>query len=183
MRKVVLTFGLIAGLIIAALVWVNTGFLCDGDLISLDYAMLLGYASMLIALTMVFFGVKSYRDNYAGGKITFWKAVQIGLLISLIAGVFYFLGALTYSLTHPGFDERFLTKWTDYSIAKIQAAGGSQAEIDEVRQSEETMRALFKNPLLFFVVCLIEILPVGLVVTFVSAALLRRSELLPAENG
>lgn len=182
MRKVVITFGLISGLILAVLVWINTGLLCDGELIPLDYGMIVGYASMLLALTMVFFGIKSYRDNYSGGKVTFWKAVQIGVLISLIAAIFYYLGAVSYSATHPGFDERFMAKYAENEIGKIQAAGGSQAEIDEVNQSIEMMKGLFKNPLLFFVVCLIEFLPVGIIVTFVSAALLRKSELLPAEN-
>jgi hypothetical protein len=182
MRKVVLTFGVISGLILAVLVWINTGWLCDGDLISLDYAMFIGYASMLIALTMVFFGIKSYRDNYAGGKVTFWKAVQIGLLISLIASVFYYLGATSYSVTHPGFDERFIAKWTEHEIGKIQASGGSQAEIDEAKQNVELMRTLFQNPLLFFVICLLELLPVGIIVTLVSAALLRRSDVLPAPS-
>jgi len=183
MKKVVITFGVISGLILAILVWVNTGLLCDGDVISLDYAMFIGYASMLIALTMVFFGIKSYRDNYSGGRVTFWKAVQIGLLISLIASIFYFLGAMSYSAANPGFDERFLAKWTEHSIGKIQAAGGTQAEIDEVHQSVEMMRTFFKNPLLFFLVCLMEFLPVGIIVTLISAALLRRRELLPAAPG
>src|SRR6266571_4222100 len=99
MKKVVITFGLISGFVIACLGWI-IGWLCMVDMVSLDRTEWIGYASMLIALSMVFFGIKSYRDNYAGGKITFWKGVQIGLLISLIAGVLYFVGALSYDIAN-----------------------------------------------------------------------------------
>lgn len=179
MKKVIITYGLISGVIIAALVWVTTS-LCEMDVISLDYGMFIGYASMLIALTMVFFGIKSYRDNYSGGRITFWKAVQIGFLISLIAATMYFLGAVSYYLAFPGFDERFLAKFTVHMVGKLQASGASQAEIDEVYKTVEMMRGLFKNPLTFYLVALMEFLPVGIIVTLISSALLRKKEVLPA---
>ena len=180
MRKVVLTFGLICGIITAALVWLVSGWLCDGNLIDLDYAMFVGYAAMLIALTMVFFGIKSYRDNYAGGQITFWKGVQIGILISLIGGVLYWAGATSYTLTHPGFEERFTAKFTEHTTNKLRASGAPQSEIDQALVDSESMMAMLKNPLIFFLVCLMEFLPVGIIVTLISAALLRRRELLPA---
>ena len=183
MQKVVLTFGLISGLIIAVLVWLITGIGCDGDLLNLDYAMFVGYASMLISLTMVFFGIKSYRDNYAGGQITFWKGLQIGILISLIAAIMYWAGAVSYAVTHPGFTERFTTKFTNHMVEKLRASGAPQSEIDETLQGAAQMQALLQNPVMFFLVCLMEFLPVGIIVTLISAALLRRRELLPAAAG
>jgi hypothetical protein len=179
MKKVVLTFGLIAGVIIAVLVWV-VAWLCERDLIAFERMEFVGYASMLIALTMVFFGIKSYRDNYSGGKITFWKGVQVGLLISLIAGVLYFAGALSYNIANPGFQAKFIEKYTEFSIGKLQAEGAPQAEIDSAKAEIALMQRLFENPLLFFAIAMVEILPVGIIVTLISAGLLRRREVLPA---
>ena len=89
MKKVILTYGLIGGVMIACFVWL-VSTLCDRNIISFDKSEYYGYGSMIVALTMVFFGVKSYRDNNGKGVITFWKGVQIGLLITLIGTFMYF---------------------------------------------------------------------------------------------
>ena len=179
MKKVVLTFGLLAGLIIASIVWL-TASLVEANAIGFDRLEVVGYASMLVALTMVFFGIKSYRDNYSNGRITFWKGVQVGLLISVIAGVLYWGGATSYGIAHPGFDERFMKRFSDLKVGQLQQQGAAQAEIDAARAEVEMMAGLFKNPLLFFLICMVEIMPVGIVVSLVSAGLLRKRELLPA---
>jgi hypothetical protein len=131
-------------------------------------------------LSMVFFGIKSYRDNHGNGKITFWKGVQIGLLISLIAGVLYFAGAETYAMTHPGFVDQFVKLSKDEMVGKLQSQGASQDQIDKTTTQIDQMAKLMQNPLVFFLICLMEIFPVGIVVTLISAGLLRKRELLPA---
>ncbi len=181
MKKVVLTFGLIAGLIIASLVWV-TAILVDRGAIGFERLEIVGYASMLIALSMVFFGIKSYRDNCADGKLKFWKGVQVGVLISLIAGILYWGGALSYGLANPGFDERFMKQFTDLKVGKLQEQGAPAEQIDKAKAEVEMMQWLFKNPIVFFLICMMEILPVGIVVTLISAGLLRKRELLPAQQ-
>ena len=180
MTRVVLTFGLLAGVIIAALVWI-TAALAERDMIRFERLEVVGYASMIIALSMVFFGIKSYRDNQGKGTLTFWKGVQVGALISVIAGVLYFAGALSYGIVSPGFEDTFMRKFTELKVNQLQAKGASQAEIDKSTAEVETMRVLFKNPLLFFLVCMMEILPVGIIVAVISAALLRKRELLTAQ--
>src|SRR5215210_8579992 len=87
MTKIVLIFGLISGAIAATLMWILMGFVNKGS-INFDNGMIWGYATMIIALSLVFFGVKSYRDNN-GGHITFLKGLQVGTLISLISAVCY----------------------------------------------------------------------------------------------
>jgi len=177
MTKIVLTFGLISGVIIAALVWLN-GSLIAAQQINWDRAELLGYASMLIALSMVFFGIKSYRDKHAGGTIGFWKGLKVGLLISLIAGVIYFVGAWSYGATHPAFVDQFMDAYKQKMAADMTAKGSTQEEIDKARGEGEQMVKLMRNPFIFFCICLIEIMPVALVVTLISAALLRKREIL-----
>ena len=177
MKKVVLTFGLISGLLIAGLVWVQAT-LVERGAIGFERLEIVGYATMLIALSMVFFGIKSYRDNYAHGTLRFWKGVQVGVLISLISGVLYFGGAVTYGIANPAFEEHFMQKFTDLKIGKLQEQGASQEKIDSAKSEVDMMKTLFNNPLLFFLVCMMEILPVGIIVTLVSAALLRKKGVL-----
>lgn len=179
MKKVVLTFGLMAGLIIAGLVWV-TAILVEKGAIGFNRLEVVGYASMIIALSMVFFGIKSYRDNSAGGTLRFWKGVQVGVLISLIAGVLYWFGAISYGIVNPGFDERFMKQFTELKVGQLEAQGAPKEKIDGAKAEVEMMQGLFKNPVLFFLVCMMEILPVGFIVTLISAGLLRKRELLPA---
>jgi hypothetical protein len=167
MKKVVLTFGLISGLVILA-PWLAHRWPCMTDRIELDGQSGIGYASMLIALSMVFFGIKSYRDNYAGGKISFWKGVQIGLLISLISAFLYWGGSFAFSVANPGFQAKFIQKYTDQTVVKMHEHGAPQEEIDKATADIALMEKLFQNPLLFFLVCVVEFLPIGIIVTLIS---------------
>src|SRR5437868_15461251 len=89
MRKIVLTFGLIAGAILSALMFLTIPF---HDQIGFDTAgYVVGYTSMVLAFLLIYFGVRSYRDNVAAGRVTFGKAFQVGLLIMLVASVCYVL--------------------------------------------------------------------------------------------
>lgn len=178
MKKIVITFGLISGVIVSALGW-TIASLCYWGFIDFDQAEIIGYTSMLIALSMVFFGIKSYRDNYSGGTITFFKGVQVGLLISLVSAVVYCFGSVGYTVANPGFQEVFVEKYTEHTVANMQADGASQPEIDKAKEDIVQMQKLLENPFIYFAIALIEILPVGIIVTFICAALLRRSEVLP----
>jgi hypothetical protein len=180
MTKIVLTFGLISGLIIAALVWTAAG-LAESNAIDFQRLDIVGYASMLIALTMVFFGIKSYRDNVGNGTISFWKGIQVGFMISLISAVLYWAGAFSYGIVSPNFEASFVQKFTELKVNKLAEQGAPQDQIDKAKAEVEMMKSLFDNPVLFFFVCLMEMLPVGIVVTLISAALLRKREFLPAE--
>src|SRR4051795_6815463 len=126
MTKIVLTFGLIAGAISAVLMWIMLGLYNSGTL-NHDYGEIFGYTTMIISLSMVFFGIKSYRDNH-GGKIGFWKGVQIGLLISIIAAVCY---AASWEIYYPSIGDEFMQKYTAQYIDKLRASGAPAAEIEK----------------------------------------------------
>jgi len=178
MKKVVLTFGLIAGTLSIIFTFL-IATLCDWESIDFGRAELIGYASMIIALSMIFFGIKSYRDNYAGGKITFWKGVQIGLLITSIGSVMYVIGGEAYSAFNPGFAPKVMEKYKEFETNKMKAKGASQAEIDTVMKQMTDMIKMMENPLIRFGIYIIEIFPVGLIITLLSAALLRKREVFP----
>lgn len=176
MTKIVLTFGLISGAIAAGLMWLLVGVVKTGA-VNFDNGMIWGYATMIIALSLVFFGIKSYRDNH-GGRITFLKGLQVGILISLISAVCY---AASWELYYKGSGQEFIEKYNAHYLDKMKASGASDAEVEKARAESEQFMELYKNVLVRFPMTLMEILPVGVIVTLVSAALLRRRDLLPAE--
>lgn len=176
MKKVIITYGLIGGVIVSVIM-LGSHPLLEKGIINYDSGMLIGYSSMVIALSMVFFGVKSYRDQHSGGAISFWQGVKIGMLITLVASIMY---ALTWEVYFNTAASDFTEKYTQHYIDKMVKEGASQAEIDEKRAEMADFGELYKNPLIRFGVTLMEILPVGVIITFLSAALLRKREVLPA---
>jgi hypothetical protein len=175
MTKIVLVFGLISGAIAGLLMWILMTFVGSGS-IDFDSGMLWGYGTMIIALSLVFFGIKSYRDNN-GGRITFLKGLQVGILISLISAVCY---AATWELYYPRVGDEFMKKYTAHELDKMKAAGASEAEIETARTQGEQFMELYKNFFVRFAFSIMEIAPVGIIVTIISALLLRRRELLPS---
>jgi Protein of unknown function (DUF4199) len=90
MKKTVLTFGLIAGLIISVLM---DGSLLLADKIGSGHSMALGYTIMVASFLLIYFGIRSYRDNILAGQISFGRAFTCGLLIALITTVCYVVHA------------------------------------------------------------------------------------------
>ncbi len=179
MRKVVLIFGLLAGTIVSIFLFVSTALMKEGT-INFDNGEIVGYATMIIALSMIFFGIKSYRDNYQNGAITFGKGFQVGILITLVASLMYALSWETYYQTQPDDQPSFMDKYVEHSINKMRDDGASETEIKLATQEMENMAELYKNPLIRFGFTLVEILPVGLLITLISAGLLRKRAFLPA---
>ncbi|MEZ4586743.1 MAG: DUF4199 domain-containing protein [Gemmatimonadales bacterium] len=120
MRKIVLTFGLIAGGILSAMMLISLPF---QDRIGFENAALLGYTTMVLAFLLVFFGVKSYRDNVAGGRISFGRAFSVGLLITLVATICY---VATWQVVYYKLAPDFVEKYTAYTLDKERAAGASE---------------------------------------------------------
>jgi hypothetical protein len=169
LKKTVLTFGLISGVIVAVLMGVNTFF---ADRIGFDRAIFAGYAAMLVAFLLVFFGIKSYRDNVGNGEITFGRAFTVGILITLITCVFYVAiwEVLYYTVLHD-----FPEKYGNYVMEKARASGATAEQLAEQLEEVKKMKALLDNPLVAPALIFIsEPLPVGLVMTLISAAILRK---------
>lgn len=177
MRKVILTYGLIMGAIIGGMLLISIPLWNNGTL-NFDNGELVGYTSMVVASTLIFFGIKSYRDNYSGGTVTFWQATKVGLLITLVSCVVY---SLAWQVSYNYMDGDFMQKMTEHSLEKMKADGASEAELQEVRASWESFGEMYKNPVIRFAITMFEPLPVALLFTLVSAALLRRKDFLPSD--
>lgn len=170
MKKIALTFGLISGVVLAAMTAVMIP-LCMSGAISWDKSEIIGYTSMVLAFLLVFFGIRSYRENIAGGAITFGKAFQVGILITLITCAVYVVSwEIVYFSFIPDFDELY----TAHLIEKMRAEGATPAAIEAKEEEMARFRKLYANPFFNAGITFMEVFPVGLVVTLVSAAILRR---------
>jgi len=138
-----------------------------------------GYLVMLVALSLIFVGVKRYRDVECGGVVSFGRAFAVGLGIALVAAVIYALGWELY-LAVSGKD--FMAEYTASILDRMRAEGATPAAIAAKAAEMRAMAEAYRNPLFRLPMTFVEIFPVGLVVTLVSAALLRNPRLLPARS-
>ena len=176
MQKIVLTYGLIAGAIVSVMI-LGSVPLWNRGILNFSNSEVVGYTTIVIALSMIFFGIKSCRDYQFNGSISFWQGVKIGLMITLIGSVMYVLAwQVSFNFLPPDFTERM---WQHF-IDNAKNDAGNEAELDAALRQIETWKEWYKNPLLRFALSLMEIIPVGIIITIISAAILRKKQILPA---
>jgi hypothetical protein len=169
MSKIVLTFGVIAGLIVSIMM-VLTMTVFD-QLVNWDNGMVIGYATMLAAFLMIYFGVRSYRDNVAGGSVKFGRAFVVGASIALIASVMY---TATWQVIYYNFKPDYIEKYQEHQMTSAREKGVSQEELDKMQAEMATFAEQYKNPLVNIAFTMVEILPLGLLVAAISAGILSR---------
>lgn len=170
-----LVYGGIAGSIVIGVLVAGLAF----DLHSHATSEWFGYLVMLIALSLIFVGVKRYRDSECGGVIRFGRAFGVGLGIAAVAALVYVVVWEIY-LAVSGVD--FMAQYADMVIDKMRAKGATAAEIRSKASEMRQMAEIYRNPLLRIPITFAEIFPVGLLVALVSAALLRNPKVLPARG-
>jgi hypothetical protein len=168
MKKTILTFGLISGVLISLMMAATVPF---ADRIGFDKGEYVGYTTMVLAFLLVFFGIRSYRDTAAGGHITFARAFAVGISIMLITCVFY---VVTWEILYFKFMPDFMDKYAAYMVEKLRASGASAAAIQAQVEQMNKLKLLYNNPLYNAAVTFLEPLPVGLVITLISATVLRK---------
>ena len=168
MKKTVWTFGLISGVILSTMMAITVPFEHE---IGYDHALVVGYTTMVLSFLLIFFGIRSYRDNVGGGAVGFGRAFAVGALIAAIASVCY---VATWEVIFFKFEPDFMDKYTARAIEQVKASGASEAVVAQ-RTAELTRQAeLYKNPLVNVAMTFIEPLPLGLLIAFVSAVVLSR---------
>jgi hypothetical protein len=146
----------------------------------LNLSMLITYAAMLIALSAVFVGIKRHRDVERGGVIGFWPALGVGLGISFIAGLFYVAAwELVTAITHMDFP----AEYSKAMLASEQAKGASAEALAKMSAEMDAFKVQYADPMFRMPMVFAEIFPIGLLVSLVSAGLLRNSRFLPARRG
>ena len=171
MKKIVIVNGLIAGVIVAAMFLITMGLYHNQG--NFEGGMLIGYASMLLAFSLIFVAIIRYRDKYNNGIISFGKAFKIGLYITLIASTIY---VVTWLVDYYVFIPDFAEKYASSMLDKLKAGGASAAEVARQTKEMDSFKEMYKNPVFIVLLTYMEILPVGILVTLISALILKRKE-------
>ena len=173
MLKKILFYGLIAGLVAGgALSAIVIGF-SESET---SHSMVVGYLTMLVALTAVFVGIKRYRDVDRGGVIRFWPAFGMGVAMSAVASLLYVV-AWEASVAISGID------FAASMVAQMKVDGASTDERAKFVAEMEQFQVQYANPLFRLPMTFVELFPVGVLVSAVSAGLLRNRRFMAARRG
>jgi hypothetical protein len=168
MKKTVLTFGLISGAISSLMM---VGMLPLVDRIGFDKGEIVGYTTIVLSFLLVFFGIRSYRENVGQGSISFGRAFAVGILITLISCVCY---VITWEIIYFKIMPDFADKFAAHMVEQVRASGASQQVMDAKLQELKQFKAMYDRPLINAAMTFMEPFPIGLIITLISAAILRR---------
>lgn len=166
-----LLYGIVGGLItvIGFFLW---PVLVDPESESgMKYGELIGYAFMLLALSTVFFALRSFRDRN-GGLLTFKEGFLNGLIVVVVASVIYVIGWMIY---YPIFMPEFADQYTQSQITQLETQGLSDTELQQRVEELKAFQEMYEQPLVMAGFSFLEIFPVGLIVSLISALILRRT--------
>jgi len=170
MSKIIIVYGLIAGAILAGMIFLMMAIV--GDSSDFERGESVGYISMAMAFSMIFFGIRSHRDKNLQGVISFNLAFRIGILITLIASICYILAWLTY---FNFVDSTFIERYSEFFTNKLQSSGKPQEEITkELKAFHENMEN-YKSPGVMAVFTVLEVFPMGLIITILCSMLMKKA--------
>ena len=169
MRKTILTFGLISGAVSALMMAITIPFT---ERIGFDKGAVIGYTGIVLSFLLVYFGIRSYRDQVGKGYITFSKAFVVGLGITVISCMFY---VAAWEVIYFNFMPDFTEKYSAHVIESARAAGASDAAILKKQQEMKDFKEMYANPFYNVAMTFVEPFPVGLLITLISAAVLKKN--------
>ena len=176
MRKIIFVYGSIAGLIVVS--GIILGLILSGNDTG-SGAVVFGYFLMLLALTLIFAGIKKHRDRDLGGVIRFWPAFGLGLGISVVAAIAYIVGWEVYLSIS---DHAFINEYIQKEIETKTAAGLSGEDLQAFLQKMDKLKMQYGKMIFRIPMTFSEIFPVGVLVSLVSAALLRNPKVFAARK-
>jgi len=171
MKKIIITYGLIAGFIVTLFMVYGTFMYYSNP--DFKPSMVLGFTGMFIAFTFVFLGIRNFRDKQNGGAITFGNAFKIGALISIIASSCY---VAVWLVEYYAFFPDFMDKYTALELKHAQESGITGAELMAKQQEMKTYAEWYKNPFMVILMTYAEILPIGLVIALISSLILKKKQ-------
>ena len=166
MKKIIWTYGLIAGGVMSLMMLITMPFENEFS----NSALIVGYTTIVLSFLAIYFGIRTYRDNTARG-VRFGRAFGVGVLIAFVASCCY---VATWEVISHTYMSDFPAKYEAATIKQIQSSGKTQAEIDAGVAKAKQFTVMYKNPLFSVAITFIEPLPVGLVIALISAGVLTR---------
>lgn len=163
MNKIILKNGLLGSIIVSALLISVTMYMKSNP--EKEVSMFFGFAGMLLAFIFVVLGIKQQREAN-NGFISFGKAFLTGFWITLIISTIY---VLVWLVILYNFFPNFAEHYTDMAIAKA-----SPDEVAKVTEEMNSFKEMYKNPIWVILFTYMEILPLGIVFSLVSALILKK---------
>lgn len=167
MKRHIIIFGITAGLVVSVMVYLSY----TASLMKYEYGEMVGYTTMIIAFSTIFFAVKKHRDESLGGRIDFGTAFKMGLGITLVASMIY---TATWMIMLQTVAKDFMAEYYQQSIEQVRASGIGEEEVAAKLAEMESFKELYKNPLVQIGVTFLEIFPVGLIISLITAFILKR---------
>jgi hypothetical protein len=172
MKQIIIRYGLIAGSIVGAGLLISM-LLFKLQILNMDYGAVFGYSMQLIAFTSIYFGIKKYRDEVGHGNIRFGKAFGLGLSIAFIAGIIY---CVTWEIYFQATGQKFIAEYSEMYLEKMKERGVGEQEFTAAQAEMTQFAEMYRNPLVRFAFTLLEIIPLGVLVSLISALLLKRRQ-------
>lgn len=169
MKKNVLILGIILGLVLCIPWIIMVNMLYTNPEFKSNDA--LGYAILVVIYSLIFVGIRNYRNKELGGSISFGKGFKVGALITLIAGLIY---VVIWTFSFYLFVPDFMEVYTDHVLYQCTTEEDLAAKTKEM----ESFAQMYENPLFMMLTTFAEVVPIGLVVTLVSALVLKRNNAL-----
>jgi hypothetical protein len=169
MRTIVLKYGTISGLIASALMFIS--LIIENKSGFGSSSVVMGFIGMVLAFIPLYFGIREYRQTVGEGYVTFLKALNIGILIVVISGVFYTLSWMViYYWVTPDFADKYCAAMVD----QMKTASRPQKEIDQVVAEMTKYKEMCKNPFVLAAYTFPESLPMGIIISLICAGVLRK---------
>ena len=166
MNNIIVKNGLLGSSIVSALLISITMYMKSNP--EKEVSMMIGFAGMLLAFIFVALGIKQQR-NASNGLISFGKAFLTGFWITLIISTIY---VLVWLVILYNFFPNFAEHYTDMAIAKA-----SPDEVAKVTEDMNSFKEMYKNPIMVILFTYMEILPLGIVFSLVSALILKKKQI------
>jgi|APTNR8051073442_1049403.scaffolds.fasta_scaffold16229_1 uncharacterized membrane protein (DUF373 family) len=167
MKNIIFKYGIISGavIIISAIFTI----ILVGESGSFSIAEWLGYLIMIVALSMIFIGIKDYKRKN-NNKIDFKSAFLVGLGISAVASLLYVIGWEVYFSING---EQFISDYSNNSIQKLIDSGASTESVNTAKEKLNESMELYRNMPYRIAITTMEIFPIALVITLISSFILR----------
>ena len=171
MKKNILTFGLVLGILLTInMVYMVNLCMNDPDFKGND---VVGYTIHIVVFSLTFFGILNYRNKELNGFISFGKAFKTGAFIALVGSTLYVVVWLFYYYL---FVPEFLDKYIEHVMIEANRNGSTASEIEATQQQMQQYRQMYQNPLFVILMTFAEVLPIGLIVAFISSLILRKKQ-------
>jgi hypothetical protein len=169
MKRSVLTFGLVLGTILATHMVYMVSVVCKNP--EFESNDVVGYAAMIVVFSLTFFGIRNYRNKELNGVISLGKAFKTGALIALLGSSIYVGVWLFYYYL---FVPNFIDQYTLHVLSQATRSGATALELAAKTEEMKRFKEMYKNPLFVILISYAEVLPIGLVVAFISSLVLKK---------